>query len=745
MKLDFKSLAFGYSLLSGTSTPAWETALGQSEGYKIRESDSINELIKGLVYKAVPADTIKFKKGKGGAFVVGDQPEAALVIAAVFDKVYINDTLIENGKFVLLIAKDTADSHKGRLKLKYGVHNTFVSYDGTVITNQEFIDLVKTQLNLSDDACWFVYDISVKDQDKLILNTVIVNENASEVYADAKAHHAAWDVLIPEIEDEEPPVQHEETFSFIEETKPVISEEDFVKWLSEKINSQTGEHLSVGYQESYHHILCGFVSIFNERNIFEITDLVEFDEYEKRVRENPVFESVNSIGSGTPSSALTNYRQYLEDRAGNILSESELVEKLREWYNKKPIKSNATSTLVGFGMKFGKSIKKNNITASKLLQNAGIESTMGAYIDRGVDLYLSLADGSGGYCLVENNSKTVIQNRSFDFNAITGAGVNCIFYGTPGCGKSYHIEHDILGKDEAGNYTGEYSKENIIRTTFYLDYTNTDFVGQILPKVTGDKVEYVFNPGPFTLALIQAIKNPEKKVALVIEEINRGNAPAIFGDIFQLLDRDENHVSEYGIKNVGIIDYLNSYNFGGDYNEVRYSFDEIKLPGNLYIYATMNSSDQNVFTLDTAFTRRWDRNRMPNEFTSKCGFKDYLIPGMEAYTWQTFVESINAQIRKNIDNLQVNEDKQIGVYFVNKHMLVESGVASKDKVETFAYKVLEYLWSDVSKLDHEIIFHSFDTFEDVVKAYKTKGVEVFNQNIFKDVVIRTEESEESDE
>ena len=127
----------------------------------------------------------------------------------------------------------------------------------------------------------------------------------------------------------------------------------------------------------------------------------------------------------------------------------------------------------------------------------------------------------------------------FDYLTTKGTSVNKIFFGMPGCGKSYYIEHEILGKDsDTKEYVGEYSNERVIRTTFYQDYSNTDFVGQILPKIvkgeSGEKdiVEYIFNPGPFTLALIQAISNPTKKAALVIEEINRGNAPAIFGDIF---------------------------------------------------------------------------------------------------------------------------------------------------------------------------------------------------------------------
>jgi hypothetical protein len=215
---------------------------------------------------------------------------------------------------------------------------------------------------------------------------------------------------------------------------------------------------------------------------------------------------------------------------------------------------------------------------------------------------------------------------AFDYNDTKGDGINKIFYGMPGCGKSYHIDHDILGKDKISKeYKSNYEKENIIRTTFYQDYSNTDFVGQILPKISksdnGEKdvVEYIFNPGPFTLALIQAISNPTKKVALVIEEINRGNAPAIFGDIFQLLDRDENSISEYGIVNVGIMDYLNDYDFIVDGEKKRYVFSEIKIPGNMDIFATMNTSDQNVYTLDTAFIRRWDKERIKNSFKG-CSF-----------------------------------------------------------------------------------------------------------------------------
>ena len=321
--------------------------------------------------------------------------------------------------------------------------------------------------------------------------------------------------------------------------------------------------------------------------------------------------------------------------------------------------------------------------------------------------------------------------KDFDFSSITGSATNKIFFGTPGCGKSYHIEHDILGKDtNTGAYAGDYKKENIIRTTFYQDYSNTDFVGQILPKIVKgqngapDTVEYIFNPGPFTLALIRAISNPTQKVALVIEEINRGNAPAIFGDVFQLLDRDTNSISEYGIVNVSLMDYLNDYEFVVDGQKRKYVFTEIKIPGNMDIFATMNTSDQNVYTLDTAFVRRWEKEKIKNTF-GQCTFASTEVPGMPGYTWETFVNGINGWIAKHLEDLQVNEDKQIGVFFV-KESLLASGDAEK-----FAFKVFDYLWSDVAKLDHGIFFNPYDTLEDLIAAYLAKGVDVFKPGVFK--------------
>lgn len=313
-----------------------------------------------------------------------------------------------------------------------------------------------------------------------------------------------------------------------------------------------------------------------------------------------------------------------------------------------------------------------------------------------------------------NNSDVVI----YDWNSSTiKDGKNLIVYGTPGCGKSYYVEHVLLDG---------YPKENYIRTTFFADYTNTDFVGQILPIVDGDKVTYQFNPGPFTLALAQAIRKPNEKIALVIEELNRGSAPSIFGDIFQLLDR-KNGISEYPITNINIIDYLNK-EFDG-----QFLFKDIKLPGNLFIYATMNTSDQNVFTLDTAFKRRWEFEKLINEFKDDHEFKGMYIPSLISLnvTWKELVNAINEYMLELTDNLN-NEDKQIGVYFVDKTGMrkEEASLSSEEDTKKFAYKVLEYLWDDVSKFARDKWFkEDIKSLDQLVEEYLKSGTEVFSDGV----------------
>ncbi len=275
---------------------------------------------------------------------------------------------------------------------------------------------------------------------------------------------------------------------------------------------------------------------------------------------------------------------------------------------------------------------------------------------------------------------------------------NLIIYGIPGCGKSYKLQED---------YLNSFNVDNIVRTTFHPEYSNTDFVGQVRPVKNGLNLDYEFIPGPFTKALELAFSN--EKVALVIEEINRGNAAAIFGDIFQLLDRDSKGDSEYKIDNKNICDYLSKKGFKGN---------KIYIPGNLYIYATMNTSDQNVFKLDTAFKRRWEYERLTNEDTKKY-IKDFIVfnDGTKDISWSIFIEKINDIIKNNDD---ISGDRQIGNFFYQ-------GI-DKD-LKRFANKVLEYIYNDICKYggkDDIFDVNKYKSFDDIYNGF------INGENVFKD-------------
>lgn len=291
---------------------------------------------------------------------------------------------------------------------------------------------------------------------------------------------------------------------------------------------------------------------------------------------------------------------------------------------------------------------------------------------------------------------------------------NILLYGVPGCGKSYTIKTEYCNNDDY-----------MERAVFHPDYTYSDFVGQILPKVDGGHIEYRFEPGPFTRILKKAVESPEESFYLVVEEINRGNAPAIFGDIFQLLDRNENGCSEYGVSNENIASYV--------YGNVT---TKIKIPGNLFVLATMNTSDQNVFTLDTAFKRRWTMRMIENNIDA-CEYANHQICAW-GITWGTFAKVINQKIIELGENNLSNEDNRLGAYFVRK--------ADLNDAERFGEKVLMYLWNDAFKFDHDKVFKAdYRTLDELIAGFIRVGFAVFNDDIsFENMAEETDNIVESD-
>ena len=347
------------------------------------------------------------------------------------------------------------------------------------------------------------------------------------------------------------------------------------------------------------------------------------------------------------------------------------------------------------------------------------------------------------------------------------SGSNVLLYGVPGSGKSWTIEHEYCKKGT-----------NVERLVFHPDYTYSDFIGQILPNVDEEgQVSYKFTPGPFTNILHDAYNNPEKEYILIIEEINRGNAPAIFGEVFQLLDRktelreadDDGYpigTSEYGITNANIAKIV--------YGDARH---KVRIPSNLSIIGTMNTSDQNVFTLDTAFQRRWEMRLIENNFEHvdrSLADAEILDTGV---TWQTFCTEINNIIVGNNARMTSAEDKRLGAYFVHLKDLMyndemgnlsdgeydalrkkeQSGTITeteKDRLyairsamkqnRKFPEKVIKYLWDDAFKFNREIVFETttYQSLEQVIRVFmyaeKINRFSMFKENV-RNAFIRDEQ------
>lgn len=282
-----------------------------------------------------------------------------------------------------------------------------------------------------------------------------------------------------------------------------------------------------------------------------------------------------------------------------------------------------------------------------------------------------------------------------------------ILYGVPGCGKSHEVQ---LMLDE-----WEIPEVRTRRVVFSPDYCSADFLGQILPTDVNGSVRYEFKPGPFTEILRKAYHDQGHEYALVIEEINRGNAAAIFSEVFQLLDRLKAPKgqycagwSEYCVHN----DILQSY--------VGFPDGEgIRLPPNLTLLATMNTSDQNVYTLDNAFQRRWDMRLVTNKLDVNSDQYKVPIEGLDC-SWGKFRDAVNSIIVSSSASTGLSslEDKRLGAWFVEAD---DSDQISKD---TFAYKVLKYLWDDALKMDRPSLFKNGleRTLEDVIEDYKDKNL-----------------------
>ncbi len=345
------------------------------------------------------------------------------------------------------------------------------------------------------------------------------------------------------------------------------------------------------------------------------------------------------------------------------------------------------------------------------------------------------------------DSELAIGIRNEDFNkknrgtiSTKGSDVfssrNLIVFGAPGTGKSHYLDGERVKKKKDVIEDSD-SEESYFarceRVTFYPTYSYAQFVGSYKPvmkEVDKDGIElgpakndehtrkaiaYEFVPGPFLRILKDAWRNQDKNYLLIIEEINRANAAAVFGDVFQLLDRNnDNGESVYSISpSREMIEYLRRKSSDGRDGVANDVALKLRIPSNLYIWATMNSADQGVFPLDTAFKRRWDfKYRSLDDNTSNDGVM--VVVGDYICKWGALRKAINEVLKRS----RVSEDKMLSSSFVCPDIISVGRVKEVISAERFEMKVLMYLWEDAARMCRQNVFSDdVKVLSDLIKAW----------------------------
>ncbi len=370
-------------------------------------------------------------------------------------------------------------------------------------------------------------------------------------------------------------------------------------------------------------------------------------------------------------------------------------------------KYDENSLLKKLSDKFGNSRQYGNITSegSFIVSNPG-EFSRAPFIQT-----LYAAQQTTECLFLTQFSISEYYNSEKEMQTISNEPLQQIYYGAPGTGKSYKINKLT-------------NKNNSIRTTFHPDSDYSTFVGCYKPTKDEEsgEITYDFTPQAFTNAYVAAWKNVQTPFFLIIEEINRGNCAQIFGDIFQLLDRNEQGYSSYKTTpDQDLANYIRKQLADTDIEDAEVkSGKKMQLPPNLHIWATMNTSDQSLFPIDSAFKRRWDWRYIPIDYTDRGHF---IACGDTQYSWADFLQKVNDKV----EAVTQSEDKKLGYWFMG------NGAEQKEiTIDRFVSKVIFYLWNDVFKdfgksgntifKDSFAKFHLFFDFSgkpkvDVVKAF----------------------------
>lgn len=341
-----------------------------------------------------------------------------------------------------------------------------------------------------------------------------------------------------------------------------------------------------------------------------------------------------------------------------------------------------------------------------------------------------------------DNQTVELKPISFHTGYHSGFERNRILFGAPGTGKSYTINQEaklLLGANNETDYE---------RVTFHPDYSYANFVGTYKPVPIkdnhgNDAITYAYVPGPFMRVYVQALKNSRtddiRPFLLIIEEINRANVAAVFGDIFQLLDRGDDETSEYPIQASEDIKAYLVKELGGNPED----YAKMRIPDNMFIWATMNSADQGVFPMDTAFKRRWDFTYLGIDDNDEDIRGKYVVVGskeQQRIEWNELRKAINEFLASE----KINEDKQLGPYFIARSIVVPADggdeIDSKRFCDVFKHKVLMYLFDDAGKQKRGKLFEGSakgqSRYSKICEAFDEQGIGIFHGDIQANVKVQ---------
>lgn len=313
-----------------------------------------------------------------------------------------------------------------------------------------------------------------------------------------------------------------------------------------------------------------------------------------------------------------------------------------------------------------------------------------------------------------------------------------IYFGAPGTGKSHCVDQQTQNSKR-------------VRVTIHPEYSYSDFVGQVLPVSKNGKFSFEFVPGPLTKALSIAFEDRKQPVALILEELSRGDVAAIFGDMFQLLDRGDDGISEYPVDNENVASQIRETE---EWTSGRFERSQVFFPANLSIYATVNLNDQNVAPMDTAFKRRFEWNYVPitpvqdengnyvnNPAIHLIGQSGEIIE----VSWVDFYQALDFMIVDRNIGLGRNEDRQVGQFFLKFHADDITGSRSESSDvkhsamenidELIRNKLLMYLWQDVQPKGvrgneaPSLFLPGISSFQDLHER-SAKKQQVFNDTFF---------------